>query len=259
MSTRSREQSLTNWLILIPLTIVPAIAVFGVPRFGSLSADDSSGGGGLPDLTLGPEAAHSEGIPRLAASELSAAPLHETDGGRSFSPDADGWSDPFQSPGEVLRDRRPPPREVSRAEMESAHRGGEVSPALGEPLDSSEPPRGLSFSDPPHRAGTDELKAFSRQAPPDRHLPDRAAPGDGGEAAENLSWRAAVRRLNQLGVREIQLCQTEEPFVFRFSCDYTPGNNPRVTRRFEAEAGEPLKAVEKVIEQVETWLARPTP
>jgi hypothetical protein len=43
---------------------------------------------------------------------------------------------------------------------------------------------------------------------------------------------------------------------YQFSCIYTPADNPRITYRFEAEAGEPLEAVKKVLAQIDDWLAK---
>lgn len=249
MSQRSGQQNLTNWLILIPLVIVPAIAVFGVPQFGSLAAGDNSEPTDLPELTLGSEAPLNGEIPSLRGNEFDGAPV-EADAPRAEG----GWNDPFQAPQTLPAEARTLGQPLDRGAFADSHvRQADLERSANGPL------RGISFSDPPQAVANGELKAYSRGNGTDQGGSIRRASAELESPAASLSWREAVRKLNQLGVREIQLSQTEEPFVYRFSCDYTPDNNPRVTRRFEAESGEPLKAVEKVIEQVESWLASPTP
>ena len=63
-----------------------------------------------------------------------------------------------------------------------------------------------------------------------------------------------MRRLNDLGIHDFHLEPGQRPNEFHFSCSFTPSNNPRITHRFEAEATEPLRAVAKVIEQIEQRL-----
>lgn len=74
--------------------------------------------------------------------------------------------------------------------------------------------------------------------------------------AETLTWRRAVQRLNQMGIREYRLEPGLSPDRFLFVCFYTPRENPRITHRFEAEASEPLRAVAKVLAQIESWRLR---
>jgi hypothetical protein len=255
MSARSGQQNLTNWLILIPLTIVPAVAVFGVPQFGSLAAGDNSAATDLPELSLGSEAPLNGEIPTLLRNEVR-QPTATTDA----PPAGGGWNDPFQAPQllSAAAQSAGQPIEPGGFDPANAFADSNVVPADAK-RSERDSLHGLSFSDPPQAVANGELKAYTRGNEPERSSTIRRVSAEVPESTETLTWREAVRKLNQLGVREIQLSQTEEPFVFRFSCNYTPGNNPRITRRFEAEASEPLKAVEKVIEQVETWLAQPTP
>ena len=77
-----------------------------------------------------------------------------------------------------------------------------------------------------------------------------------GPEAESLTWKEAVRRLNDLEIRNFRLQPGLHDNQFAFSCMYTPSDNPRISTRFEAEADEPLKAVEKVLAQIEVWQQR---
>ncbi|QDT40619.1 hypothetical protein Pan241w_06770 [Gimesia alba] len=67
------------------------------------------------------------------------------------------------------------------------------------------------------------------------------------------TWSAAVQKLNELGIRDYRLEPGVRPNEFLFSCTYSPPHNPRISRRFEAEALDPLKAVIKVLQQVDEW------
>lgn len=85
-----------------------------------------------------------------------------------------------------------------------------------------------------------------------------AQPGDQNAVAEPeaLTWQGAVRRLNDLEIRNFRLQPGHRDNQFVFICSYTPSDSPRVSYRFEAEADEPLKAVEKVLEQIAEWQQR---
>lgn len=74
-------------------------------------------------------------------------------------------------------------------------------------------------------------------------------------ASTTLTWKSAVQRLQQLEIRSFRLEPGRELGQFNFICSYTPAHNPSVSYRFEAEADEPLKAVEKVLAQIDTWMA----
>lgn len=79
------------------------------------------------------------------------------------------------------------------------------------------------------------------------------AVGSSAPRSTRMSWQQAVERLRQLGIQTYHLEPGATPNEFHFSCFYTPPDNPRITHRFEAEAAEPLRAVEKVMLQVEQW------
>ncbi|MDX1966591.1 MAG: hypothetical protein SFV23_05420 [Planctomycetaceae bacterium] len=77
-----------------------------------------------------------------------------------------------------------------------------------------------------------------------RELPDRG-----------LTWKSAVERLNRLEIRNFRLEPGQQLGQFVFICSYTPQHSPRLSYRFEAQADEPLRAVEKVLEQIDNWMA----
>ncbi len=75
---------------------------------------------------------------------------------------------------------------------------------------------------------------------------------------QQLTWKSAVGRLNALGIRRFRLQPGALECEFHFVCFFTPSDNPRVTYRFEAEAIEPLRAVQKVLDQIGEWSQRRT-
>ena len=72
-------------------------------------------------------------------------------------------------------------------------------------------------------------------------------------AQEPVTWQGAIRRLNELEIRNFRLERGHRDNQFLFICSYTPSDSPQVSYRFEAQADEPLKAVEKVLEQIREW------
>ena len=71
--------------------------------------------------------------------------------------------------------------------------------------------------------------------------------------SEPLTWATAVERLNEFDIRNFRLEPGGRSGQFVFICSYSPPDAPSVSYRFEAGADEPLKAVEKVLEQVVEW------
>ena len=63
-------------------------------------------------------------------------------------------------------------------------------------------------------------------------------------------------RLNALGIRDYQLQPGEREGEFNFSCRFAARGNPQVIHRFEAEAPDPLDAVNQVLRQLDDWRAR---
>lgn len=97
-------------------------------------------------------------------------------------------------------------------------------------------------------------RVFQRQR--DRMPETNSEVLEGGDEVEPLTWKSAVRRLNELEIRNFRIQPAHRENQFMFICSYTPSDSPRVSYRFEAEADEPLKAVEKVLEQIAEWQQR---
>jgi hypothetical protein len=278
---RSSNGPFTTLLMFVPLLLVPVLAVFGVPRFDPASAS-STGGDFSFDLgldetddyagpdSLGPVREEPRGRERFLA----------TDDGPDGSAE-DSWDDPFaparkERPGadegphvgddafddldpefadssrqsreledEPIPPRRPPAGALDGWDVEPRPRGKPAAETDGQADDNIAAVDDSGFDDEELRPAAPATK------PRPRELAAEPADPDGP-----LTWRSAVRRLNELGIRSFQLQPGTRENEFQFSCLYTPGDNPRITHRFEAEAGDPLQAVRKVIEQVEQWRRR---
>ena len=77
---------------------------------------------------------------------------------------------------------------------------------------------------------------------------------EAGATASGLTWREAARRLEEVGITDFRLERGQSSDRFLFFCRFSPGGDARIIQRFEAEAAEPLAAVEDVLTQVEAWL-----
>ncbi len=227
----SAQSSLATVLLLIPILAVPMLAIFGVPQFTPAVASpfDDSGSSRRKNESeappFSPMKADGDAFDQVASSATDDVP---------------GWSaEPSDRAARVLADRRGSAPDANR----------------GEPTDPS--PFGNT---PSMGAGRDGVPGTYRR--PRRNtevtesLPPKVTPRAAPTVIEpQLTWRDAVQKLNQLEIRNFRLEPGQQPLQFVFSCSYTPRDNPRVSYRFEAEADEPLRAVERVLEQIDTWLA----
>lgn len=73
---------------------------------------------------------------------------------------------------------------------------------------------------------------------------------------EQSGWQDAARRLKKLGIRKYRLESRIDEQNFVFMCTFASPDNPRIIRRFEAEADNPLEAVQQVLEQIDEWRNR---
>jgi hypothetical protein len=94
-------------------------------------------------------------------------------------------------------------------------------------------------------------------------LPSERRPGVAENAdalaqslAEQAGWQQAARRLKQLGIRKYRLESQIDEQKFVFTCSFAAPENPRVVRRFEADADNPLEAVQLVLDQIDEWRNR---
>lgn len=255
---RSRTgNSLSTLMFLVPLLGVPLMAIFGVPQFvpviASSVSDDAVRPAGLK--------------PKQRFGESAAATPFVAD------------SSPRDTEQQVQDFFRPTdrPRRDSRPIQESAARGSEpkiietslntdnwlTKESSAEPVVDSNAKLNDLFGTSTLAANTTETPSRVRSATTrTRSEPVATRPiaarfaADSEQSTEGLTWREAVRKLNELGIQEFRLEPGSRLGEFYFACEFTPHRDARVTRRFEAEATEPLLAVHAVLRQIDDWLTR---
>lgn len=288
-----RSNGLATIMLLIPVLTVPALAIFGIPQFAPVVASPLDEGqekgkesrvgnsarrshddlfGDVDEFAAEPSAQDDFSSVRRETPGLSNSNRQGTSR-RSDKSTRSGWGDDLdddsewanksarrssQSYEEPLnpprsnatksskkpmvserssRDRR----EFDRGKPDSAIR---VASAMDE--DSGVVSAGFTEDTEPEKPAG--VAKGNRSRPQDSRGAKRRDSG-----MEALTWQGAVERLNALDIRNFRLEPGHQLGQFVFICSYTPPDNPRVSYRFEAGADEPLKAVEKVLEQIVEW------
>ena len=87
--------------------------------------------------------------------------------------------------------------------------------------------------------------------------PARLSPAP-SQPAETDRFTQIQNRLRQLGATYFLLESMGGPQpTYRFHCRMAVGGNPNITRPFEATEAEPLRAMSRVLQQVEAWGSGP--
>lgn len=278
--------SVTTFLMFIPLLAVPLLAIFGIPEFSPVNASPSGDKhGGLTIADSQPVGGQSD---KHSPEDLFAEVEKRSEFQRL---NVERRDDPFQKngatatgqnqPSSVVNARlkgwtvdanRQPPgstrpqtpiRPRSSGTVTNASHDSERNPFAPNAARSNEKPN----TDP------DRPKAFAeyikdRDAKRNAISPaktgtslasvpaERVAIPERREAGTPLTWRAAVKRLNEFGINDYRLQPGRTAGEFHFSCVFQPHRGARITHRFEAEDSEPLKAVATVLSQIENWLRR---
>lgn len=250
----SAHSPLATVLLMIPIMTIPLLAIVGVPQITPVvpTALETQEKG--PDQE--PEFKPLPAQEWDALSEISTRVTHEA---------PSEWQDmPLDPSAQAVVQRRAKQAPVDPHALpaaEGAREHGSPSTAV---VDSSPRfPAVDSLSNPPSRhaaVGSAEAVsnlAYIREVPLDHRSALAIAQNRTQPSADSapLSWQSAVRKLNELEIRNFRLEPGQTPERFVFICSYTPPDNPRVSYRFEAEADEPLRAVEKVLAQIDTWLS----
>lgn len=314
-----RIQSLFKTLLmLIPMTAVPVMAIFGIPQFFSVSASPSakrhelSDSGRMFERRVGQSDALL--VQSVSTSQPSSVDLFEPydndvqdqrmiSGGVVANASSSelarrrlSWRDPLAgsantrtevslrttsagtSPGSDRRESTPSMAASLRRRAEELTPGNAPSfngqaavPSRAAPSRTSHFPASVGVSGNATVAAA--VSEFSnRSAEPAATSEDTLADtgnagrysrlANGGRVTstatrpaqvETLTWQQAVDRLNQLGIRTFRLTPNTGQNGYRFVCLVTSVDDPRVSRRFEAESIDPLIAVGDVLAQVENW------
>lgn len=236
----SAQSSLATVLLLVPILAVPMLAIFGVPQFTPVVAspyEDNASSRRLDESEappFSPRSGERDAFEKVASN---------------ISSDVTEWGDDTNDDraARTLADRRGVTtaghrRNAPVAESTEPSPFAQVGESQAVPLMNEAMPG--SYRRP--RSNSEVVDPRPKRAPL-RTTPAVLDP--------QLTWRDAVQKLNSLEIRNFRLEPGQQPLQFIFSCSYTPRDTPAVSYRFEAEADEPLRAVERVLEQIDTWLA----
>ena len=259
-----RQGQFATFAMLIPMFAIPVMAVFGIPQFAPVVASpaDKSQPEWLADRSFTrigqsdafptrslnlvaaeadrldlfepyPETADS-GVRRLAAAECQPDPQHSStglSGGRRVNIQNDASAaTPVLDLFEPVGDARPV--NVETAPLNQRSRPGMVSREFAA---SSEALESYSAS---------EVSTLAQNRTSNTRIARQPV---------GSSWRDAIDRLNQLGIRTYRLTPSGSDGGYRFMCLVTSADAPQISRRFEAESRDPLNAVDRVLAQVEEW------
>jgi len=276
-------------LLLIPVGAIPALAIFGIPQFAPVVASPlHEGREGVRERRVGDSArapadelfhddtdfpTRGEDAPSAPGRLGDSVPVPNRNAKRSPSHDQvaelpgrlPSWAD-----DSAVDDRRPSIPQRSPSDFDRFAGRNDVAPRNDSGSSRfASPSSGRNEEPAPRRSQANErdggdirlvggktidpgtTQGYQRQ----REMPfERVVPSPREEAGrEPLTWQGAVRRLNELEIRSFRLEPGRQSNQFVFICSYTPSDAPRVSYRFEAESDEPLKAVEKVLAQIDEW------
>jgi hypothetical protein len=267
-------------LMFVPLVAIPLFAIFGTPQASTtgspaaqtedlkfaLDKDKPAAANSLPEADLASAVQLTEGnaTAENGASQNAAGPNAAPPSAPAAAV-AKNDSDPFAefvrpTDGEPRRPEAPSGNQTASAEgqrlrwpADAANNAQPQKTALAsnDPVgDEGRAARPDAFND--NSAERTRSKAATRMTAGF----DASRGGEGSEDAKGL--RAAVARLNSLGITDYQWLPGDRDGEFLFRCRLVSKHNPRMMQRFEAEAAEPLQALEKVLVQIDEWRARRT-
>ncbi len=222
--------SLATVLMSIPLAAIPLMAIFGIPEFTPVSASSEG-----DRRTIRDEGHRDDPVSyRRRASDV----LAPRDGApvRRATRDDAGYEDPFNSTTELAG--------VDRGLTDAGSGEGVVDAQAGPPVRR------------PRTVGQlpAEADVYGTRLQDEPRAPSPPSDDATRSAHSRITWKDASRQLQELGITQYHLERGQQHDTFLFVCMFSPGDSPQVTQRFEAEAHEPLAAVQAVLDQINDWL-----
>jgi hypothetical protein len=279
--------SLATCLIFVPLVAVPLLAILGMPQLSTnapasvgddlkFAADETAQAAGNADLLAPVRISDSKTDAAVSLGEVRTASA-ESDPFAEFGRDADSArarkTSGVRSPSSQRRQRWPNEGNgLPQKALLSTDRLNDDH-AAGAPTDGSSTDRSFEGHADPGDPASPKTSGARRDLPEAQAVvaldtesvatassPDgnaaNGATADLSSSNRSLTWKRAVGRLNSLGIRDYQLQAGEREGEFNFSCRLISRTNPRVIHRFEAEAADPLDAVNQVLRQIDEWKSR---
>ena len=238
---RSRSGNpLPTLMLTLPLVAIPLMAVFGVPQFvpviaSSVSEDDQK------------QERHRVRRPSGVGESIAPTTAAANDS-------SDRLNDLFRPSGHSRPESRPIHAEKTetvesiglRPSLTAAHK--DLSDLFGP---DAETPNFVDLRSTNQATSHNQPLAISASL-----QAQQASTMSKTSSSDGLTWRRAVQRLNDLGIHKFRLEPGRNNGDFYFACEFSPDQDSRITRRFEAEASEPLQAVQLVLRQIDDWTRR---
>jgi hypothetical protein len=283
--------SIATCLIFVPLVAVPLLAVLGMPQSSATASngpvddlkfvqDQAAQTAGNAEL-LGPVQVTDSRSDATAPNRESRGGARDSDPFAEFSRDSDGLRRQAAAASSSGSSSKRPQRWLNegnglpqKALFSSDHMDDDRTasnpsdrPAASGSLEDhppEQPTRETSVKTPVARRTlpeaeavvTNDSDAAATTAPADGPAQVRTSSESRSSSNHASAWKQAVGRLNALGIRDYQLQPGEREGEFNFSCRFAARSNPRVIHRFEAEAADPLDAVNQVLRQLDDWRSR---
>jgi hypothetical protein len=243
---------LATLVLSVPLAAIGLMAVFGIPQLVPAVA-----GPDKPSLVRNVQNAlawksQDSEAPPAVSTDLGDAPSYGT------SHTAAAW--PVGNDADRLN------RDVPSATPERGRMTDPFSPAARQPATAAaQSPRHWSdlssmAEQAPRSAANAPVQVASLEQPRAPFASSAVKPAaftqqqNPALSGPTLNWREASLRLHDLGIRDYHLERGASESSFLFVCVFSPGDAPQVVHRFEAEAEDPLVAVNQVLNQVDGWM-----
>ena len=236
MSSRAGSTFLT-FLVSIPLAAMGLMAVFGVPPLASVIAATR----GLSDSNQDSKSGRDSGQSQFEDWDSGTAPEWKAGDG-DLTDNDEGTSDPTDPDRDGLGFLKVPRDEEDSDSTPMPTKGRRSSPQKGveNKWADSSPSDSRSLLSP--RGGPKSEKSeFALNTDSDRNTPP-------------TSMKESLKKLNSKGVKHYHLERGSDQDTWLFVCLYVPGDDARLTHRFEAESDDPDRAAAETVQQLESWL-----
>jgi len=285
--------SIATCLIFVPLVAVPLLAIVGMPQLSASASntpvddlkfvqDRAAETAGNAEL-LGPVQVTDSHSDAAASNHEGRTGARDSDPFAEFSRDSDGLRQqahsasasgsspkrpkPWLNEGNGLpqkallsSDRPDDDRAASSPSDRRATSGSLEDHPQEQPSNATSVKAPVARRTLPEAQAvvTNDSDAAATTVPTDGPAPVRGSSESRTSSNYASALKQAVGRLNALGIRDYQLQPGEREGEFNFSCRFAARSNPRVIHRFEAEAADPLDAVNQVLRQLDDWRVRHT-
>lgn len=247
-------------LMLVPMTAVPIMAVVGIPQFVPQAVSSTEHPVAFKPVVLESRAGRSAApFSRAMAVSSRSSDLFEPYASTGGHQPAVDWQDPLAGVREQpslrpanLPDSQTvaePHDQIRQVAAQYSSRGADSQTVPARYAPGAKPAPGDDLFTPvasDRESGSRYVRTASLRSESVTSSPSQSS---------SLTWQQASTRLEELGIHHFDLVRGSRPGEFRFMCLVTSVDDPRISRRFEAEAGDPLLAVERVLLQIENWNA----